>query len=280
MPYAKAPMVLINGKKIESTSSKAINIDKLRSSIEEKRETLNKMYEDNTIITLEATQPLNQLDTNLKKANKASILKHVQFDTSDEEDSHKNKPHSTYKIQKQAKSVTTKENSKKQLTKPHVSNQAQKSPLKQRVPTLTKPYLTVQQKRELAAANKAKFLQEIDILHKKILARKFGYIWLRKYINSNSKKIGTIILPSQAIKYHDDRKKRLFISRWHSEACWTRMEWRLTVKAQCHYNYVIRNKFWDRWKEYTVESKEENKLMSRAINYGKSIFNFQFILRN
>ena len=256
MPYEKAPTILINGKKIESESSKAANLNKLRSSIEEKREILNKMYEDNTIVKKETSHPLNPLDTNQKKN---SILKHVQFDTSDEEDSHKFK--STYKIQKPN---TTKENSKKTPT-------TQKSSAKPRVPTLTKPYLTVQQKRELAAANKAKFLKEINILHKKVLARKFGYIWLRKCINSSSK---NVILPSQATKYHEDRKKRLFVTRWYSETCWTRNEWRLTVKAQCHHNYVIRNKFWDYWKEYTTESKEENKLMSRAVSYSKFILEY------
>ena len=82
--------------------------------------------------------------------------------------------------------------------------QTQKSPLKTKssnsvvsnvkLPLKQPQNLTLQQKRKIAEENKAKLEKALAVLRLKILTRKFGYIWLRRYFYSSAK---NTLLPSQ-----------------------------------------------------------------------------------
>ena len=322
------PAILVNGTKIESRSANENTpdkIEKLRSSVEEKRKVLAQLYEEASATNMENTVPFNVVDTNsnVDTKTKPSILKHVHFESSDDDDESKAKLNLTYKIEKlvladnrlmeaKVSKTTSKENVStkkydtqmspnkilKTQTKPpnKVSTIREQSPGKPNkadigkvektgsfrannrsnnnkalVPS-TRPVLTVQQKRELAKQEESKFLREIQIIHNKVLMRKFAYIWLRRHFysnttinNANSSK--ALLLPSQLEKYRQNKVVSVVLHKWHDETVWVRNEWRWTIKAQCHHNYVLLNKLWARWKEYTAESQVDNIALAKAVSF-------------
>lgn len=317
------PTILINGIKIESRSanqSTPDKIERLRSSVEEKRKALAKLYEEASNMNSENTAPFNVDDTNTNidtKTKPASILKHVHFESSDEDE--EIKMNSTYKISSNSiknqilteaqqnisnvkagsqlpinKALKTQQSPSKTL-----KTQQQKSPSKPNKPDTsksdktgnfrannrtnntkalvpsTRPVLTVQQKRELAKQEESKFLREIQIIQSKVLIRKYAYIWLRRHFYSdatinNAKNSQALLLPSQLEKYRKNKVVSVVLHKWHEETVWVRNEWRWTIKAQCHHNYVILNKLWARWKEYTLESQVDNTALANAVNFCNS----------
>ncbi len=72
-------------------------------------------------------------------------------------------------------------------------------------------------------------------------------------------------------KLHKERLLRTIIVKWHHEIRLDRNEWRQTIKADCQYRYVLSNKIWQCWKQYTAMSKEENQLLNRAVLHRKNL---------
>lgn len=292
MPNPSKPTILVNGIRIES-KSKTNNdkIDKLKSSVEEKRQLLNQIYTEITKDTACTTQPLNALDTNLTSALKikpgTSILKHVQFESSDEEEPRyktinrvqTSRP-TTDNHGKKAKEndsktkATSSDRTQSAFLKPKESKYQQHKANTKVTNRSNRPVvLTVQQKRELELAKKAEFVKAVELLHVKVITRKYAYIWLRRFFYSNTHKSdesrALLLLPSQIEKYHSKRVVSVMLNKWHKETCWVRNEWRLTVKAQCHHNYVILSKLWECWKAHTIERKADNVQVSKAVGYSK-----------
>ena len=180
------------------------DIQKLVATVEEKRQLLNKIYDDSkskdpsklpVAQIIYTGKPMHSINKDL------NILKQVHFVSSDEEET---KPfNSTYKVTKTKESSPIKQN--KMLTKATNSKQIQKSPLKTKsansvvsntkLPLKQHQNLTLQQKRKIAEENKAKLERALAVLRLKILTRKFGYIWLRRYLYASSAK--NALLPSQ-----------------------------------------------------------------------------------
>ncbi|KAI5628394.1 protein SFI1-like, partial [Silurus asotus] len=52
---------------------------------------------------------------------------------------------------------------------------------------------------------------------------------------------------------------RKVLSAWKDEWWHARREWTLTIRADCHYKYVMYNKVYQAWCEYLYIQKEENK---------------------
>jgi len=292
--------ITINGLRIASKTRTLEQIEKLRSSVEEKRQLLNKMYAEN--------ESANPVETNLTSALKPkqsmpatavttiNILKHVHFESDDDEGVSQQIINSTYTTRTDKPRQTAKENqirsnntSKSPDRRTQTALKALKSPLKvntkvnnnnnnsktSKISNISRPILTVQQKRELELAKKAELRKALEILHVKVITRKYAYLWLRRFFYSRTRiqdSKGMLLLPSQVDKYRVQRSLGLFLNKWHKETCWVRNEWRLTVKAQCHHNYVILSKLWNCWRVYAAESRVENSLTSKAVEFRKFYF--------
>lgn len=86
------------------------------------------------------------------------------------------------------------------------------------------------------------YKRKIEIIKRKIIKRKYGYLFYRKTISQ--------VLPSQARRYYTKNliKKAFFawVMIWYEE----RKMWKLMVKAQIHYSFNVMQKMLDRWKEH------------------------------
>jgi hypothetical protein len=186
----------------DEANSKLAN---LNASVESKRNLLNKLYDD-----MKST-------ADKLKTNNPNILKHVHFESIDDDNDNDitERPifNSTYTVNQinkssplasignktrltitpksqQDKTKSTKSNNiisttKVQITSTKVNKKSRNtssSPIKTIKP---KPPLTLQQKRQKLLEEKAKQKQDLEILKRKVILRKYAYIWLRRYLYSS-----------------------------------------------------------------------------------------------
>lgn len=208
------------------------NIANLTNSVESKRQLLNQVYYD-----MKATHKIDSNDQDRKiysfKPTEATwinknenILKHVHFesmDTSNNESLNQTRKISTFTIEMIGKETKLQTNSKyssklkSPVSKAHVNkpsikiDQIPSGKIEKQKKTShqgqvinfskisTRQVLTLQQKRQLMLDNKAKLEKAIEEMRKKILLRKFGYIWLRIHFYPKIKLKSTklLFLPSQ-----------------------------------------------------------------------------------
>ena len=174
-----------------SKQQTAAALAKLTENIQIKRLNLNKLYDD-----------LNVKNTTTAPTTASNLIKNVKFDETDDEDDQLNST-------KIIKSVARPSNSKENLNKSKPTKLNQKSPVKrqQTTTTVTATVAVAPQINKLKINTKTTILKtnpnkiQLEILRKKVILRKFGYIWLRKYFYSQSKIQRTkCLLPSQ-LKY-------------------------------------------------------------------------------
>ncbi len=171
----------------------AAALAKLTENIQIKRLNLNKLYDD-----LNLKNPTNSA---------TNLIKHVKFDETDDEDDKQLNNTNTNKISRPL-------HSKENHNKPAKANQKspakanQKSPVKspiktpikrQQTTTMTAAVVVAPQINRLKINTKTTILKtnpnkiQLEFLRRKIILRKFGYIWLRKHFYSQNK--------TQRIKY-------------------------------------------------------------------------------
>lgn len=215
---------------------------------------------------------LDQIYTDLNRPDDQGILKHVHFESISSPDASPTKPqvNNTSRVAKENKTISTSRTTVKVATsripkantKPSTSNQIQS----------LRPVLTYQQKKQLEADKRARLEQQLVDLKQRIIARKFGYIWLRSYLygkeyRRNKSTTRQLLLPSQLVRFRANQIMIKYTWKWRNDSRIQRNEWRMTVKAQCHFNYVLSNKIWNCWREYAAESKQEKQLDRVAIEH-------------
>ncbi|XP_067861605.1 protein SFI1 homolog isoform X2 [Heptranchias perlo] len=107
--------------------------------------------------------------------------------------------------------------------------------------------------------NRGGRVKELRIRH---LARKFLHLWIRKTFGR--------ILPSKARSHYCHAVLSKAFDEW-KEQWWTvRIEWKLMVRADCHYRYYVYNQMWRAWKAYILQRQKKKTKYRVAVSHARS----------
>ncbi|XP_060026573.1 protein SFI1 homolog isoform X10 [Lagenorhynchus albirostris] len=96
-------------------------------------------------------------------------------------------------------------------------------------------------------------LRELRI---RCMARKFLYLWIRMTFGR--------VFPSKARFYYEQRILQKVFEEWKEEWWVSRREWKLRVRADCHYRYYLYNLMFQTWKTYVHQQREMRNRYLRA----------------
>ncbi|XP_044777137.1 protein SFI1 homolog [Neomonachus schauinslandi] len=99
-------------------------------------------------------------------------------------------------------------------------------------------------------------LRELRI---RCVARKFLYLWIRMTFGR--------VFPSKARFYHEQRILRKVFEEWKEEWWVFQREWKLCVRADCHYRYYLYNLMFQTWRTYVHQQQEMRTKYIRAENH-------------
>ncbi|ELK18694.1 Protein SFI1 like protein [Pteropus alecto] len=99
-------------------------------------------------------------------------------------------------------------------------------------------------------------LRELRI---RCVARKFLYLWIRKTFGR--------VFPSKARFYYEQKILRKVFEEWKEEWWVFHREWKLCVRAFCHYRYYLYNLMFQTWKIYVYQQQEMRSKYMRAENH-------------
>ncbi|XP_059975491.1 protein SFI1 homolog isoform X8 [Mesoplodon densirostris] len=96
-------------------------------------------------------------------------------------------------------------------------------------------------------------LRELRI---RCVARKFLYLWIRMTFGR--------VFPSKARFYYEQRILQKVFEEWKEEWWLSRREWKLRVRADCHYRYYLYSLMFQTWKTYMHQQREMRNRYLRA----------------
>ncbi|XP_061025603.1 protein SFI1 homolog isoform X7 [Eubalaena glacialis] len=96
-------------------------------------------------------------------------------------------------------------------------------------------------------------LRELRI---RCMARKFLYLWIRMTFGR--------VFPSKARFYYEQRILQKVFEEWKEEWWVSHREWKLRVRADCHYRYYLYNLMFQTWKTYMHQQQEMRNRYLRA----------------
>ncbi|XP_052054400.1 protein SFI1 homolog isoform X4 [Apodemus sylvaticus] len=91
-------------------------------------------------------------------------------------------------------------------------------------------------------------LQELRI---RCVARKFLYLWMRVTFGR--------VTPSRARLFHEQKILQKVFREWREEWWVSQREWKLCVRADCHYRYYLYNLIFQNWKTFVHQQQEMRK---------------------
>ncbi|XP_037673074.1 protein SFI1 homolog isoform X2 [Choloepus didactylus] len=96
-------------------------------------------------------------------------------------------------------------------------------------------------------------------LRTRCIARKFLYLWIQKTFGR--------VFPSKARSYCEQRLLRKVFGEWKEEWWVSHREWKLCVRADCHYRYYLYNLIFQTWKTFVRQQQEMRNKYTRAEDY-------------
>ncbi|KAM5200229.1 protein SFI1 homolog isoform 16-T39 [Hipposideros larvatus] len=96
-------------------------------------------------------------------------------------------------------------------------------------------------------------------LHTRCVARKFLYLWIQKTFGR--------VFPSKARFYYEQRLLRNVFEEWKEQWWVSHREWKLCVRADCHYRYYLYNLMFQTWKTFVHQQQEARSKYLKAENH-------------
>ncbi|XP_041057970.1 protein SFI1 homolog isoform X3 [Carcharodon carcharias] len=107
--------------------------------------------------------------------------------------------------------------------------------------------------------NRGGRLKELCIRH---LVRKFLHLWTRKTFGR--------ILPSKARSHYCHAVLSKAFDEWKEQWWSVRIEWKLMVRADCHYRYHKYNQTWRAWQTYILQQQRKKAKYRMAVSHAHS----------